>query len=315
MLVAMIHSGALGDLILTLPVAQTLCAEEAECVELFAVEGRALFLAGRSAVTAGHSLEGLPLTELFRDDFDSSRAPEIVRATFRGFEDVINAYPSEKFARNLAAASMTHIRSLDTRPTSIEHGGVHATEFLHRQLFGNFVQVPTPSVTPTDEDRAYGLSALAALGDKPRLLIHHGSGSPAKCWPLPQYVKLAEQMQADGWGAAFVLGEAEHETIGDDDWKMLQDRFTTFTGLDLEQLGGLIAASDAYIGNDSGPSHLAAAIGTPTFAIFGPTNPEVWAPRGRSVKVIRGLPSEPERWRVDPARVAVAIQSTVGAKA
>jgi len=53
--------------------------------------------------------------------------------------------------------------------------------------------------------------------------------------------------------------------------------------------GGVVALSAgaaAYVGNDSGPTHLAAALGTPTVAIFGPTDPVQFAPRGRSVRVI-----------------------------
>ena len=53
----------------------------------------------------------------------------------------------------------------------------------------------------------------------------------------------------------------------------------------LYQLGLWLAKARLYIGNDSGISHLAAAAGTPVLALFGPTDPAVWAPRGPNVRI------------------------------
>jgi ADP-heptose:LPS heptosyltransferase len=55
---------------------------------------------------------------------------------------------------------------------------------------------------------------------------------------------------------------------------------------DLYELAGWLATARVYIGNDSGITHLAAAVGTPVVALFGPTDPRIWAPRGRDVSVI-----------------------------
>jgi len=59
------------------------------------------------------------------------------------------------------------------------------------------------------------------------------------------------------------------------------------SGLDLAQLAALIARCAVYVGNDSGVTHLAAAVGTPTIAIFGPSNEQRWAPRGPRVLILR----------------------------
>lgn len=58
----------------------------------------------------------------------------------------------------------------------------------------------------------------------------------------------------------------------------------------LVELSRHLAAARLYLGNDSGVSHLAAAVGCPTVAVFGPTEPRVWAPRGARVKVLKGDP-------------------------
>jgi ADP-heptose:LPS heptosyltransferase len=57
--------------------------------------------------------------------------------------------------------------------------------------------------------------------------------------------------------------------------------------LELGQLAALLARSDAYLGNDSGVTHLAAALGIATLALFGPSDVRQWAPRGKRVKVVR----------------------------
>lgn len=79
-------------------------------------------------------------------------------------------------------------------------------------------------------------------------------------------------------------------------------------GLSLPQLAALLALASAYVGNDSGVTHLAAAMGAPTLALFGPTSPEIWAPRGANVRVFRSRWSEVDALdvrsnKVDPSDV------------
>jgi len=65
-------------------------------------------------------------------------------------------------------------------------------------------------------------------------------------------------------------------------------------GLSLVQLASVLEGCRLFIGNDSGISHMAAALGLPTLAIFGPTDHRVWSPRGEKVEVVRiGLPCSP----------------------
>jgi len=59
---------------------------------------------------------------------------------------------------------------------------------------------------------------------------------------------------------------------------------------DLYELACWLARARLYIGNDSGATHLAAAMGTPVLALFGPSNPDVWAPRGPHVRVAHWQP-------------------------
>ena len=137
--------------------------------------------------------------------------------------------------------------------------------------------VRLPEVDTADLARA-GLEA-----ERPYLLIHPGSGSREKCWPLDRFVEVA---RAAGPSAAFVLGPAELDRWDRRAVASLSEEFTTLTAPPLEVLAGALGGARAYVGNDSGPTHLAAAIGTPTVALFGPTDPAQFRPRGRHVSVI-----------------------------
>lgn len=98
-----------------------------------------------------------------------------------------------------------------------------------------------------------------------RIVVHPFSGSPVKDWPLERWDQLAERL-----GAEFAIG---------------RDRQPLFD--DLYQLACWLATAKVYVGNDSGITHLAAAVGTPVVALFGPTDPAIWAPREPRVVIIK----------------------------
>jgi heptosyltransferase III len=92
-------------------------------------------------------------------------------------------------------------------------------------------------------------------------IIHPYSSSLKKNWPLENFQAVAAQLESVEW---CVPGKIE----------------------DLYDLACWIASARVYIGNDSGISHLAAAVGTPVIAIFVSTDPRIWAPRGEHVIVL-----------------------------
>jgi len=105
-------------------------------------------------------------------------------------------------------------------------------------------------------------------------VIHPFSGSAKKNWPLEKFRALARQLER-------VM--PVHWCSGEDDPPLAN----AVRIADLYALACWLARARLYIGNDSGITHLAAAAGTPVLAIFGPTNPEVWAPRGPNVRIAR----------------------------
>src|SRR5947207_3342040 len=109
-------------------------------------------------------------------------------------------------------------------------------------------------------------------GDGGFAVIHPFSGSPKKCWPLDRYQALArviERHMPERWCAG------PEEPLPD-----------AVRIADLYELACWLSTARIYVGNDSGITHLAAAVGTPVVALFGPTDPRIWAPRGPQVRVI-----------------------------
>ena len=100
------------------------------------------------------------------------------------------------------------------------------------------------------------------------LVIHTGAGQPVRAWPHERFEQLATRLRSAGWTVT-LLDDSLHN---------------------LDRLLDILATADRFIGNDSGPGHLAALLGVPTFTIFGPQLPELFAPVHPKAEWIEGAP-------------------------
>jgi ADP-heptose:LPS heptosyltransferase len=124
------------------------------------------------------------------------------------------------------------------------------------------------------------------------VVIHPGAGSPAKCWPLNRFVDLVDELKKAGRTVRFVTGETERDRWAPADLATLAATAPHRQCNSLLELLGEIASAGAFIGNDSGPGHLAGMIGVPTLGLFGPTAPVNWGPIGPKVSYLRATPIE-----------------------
>lgn len=115
------------------------------------------------------------------------------------------------------------------------------------------------------------------------IIVHPGSGGKHKNWPLACFEDLAETLRTRGRRVHWCIGPAEGAMS-------LPEGTETVSEASLTVLARRLARGSGYVGNDSGITHLAAACGIRTVAVFGPTEPEIWAPRGPNVRVVRGTP-------------------------
>lgn len=115
------------------------------------------------------------------------------------------------------------------------------------------------------------------------VLIHTGARHPVRVWPLENYRRLARRLRASGTEVQIVCNPEQESW-----WKQNGETNVACptTVSDLIELTDRVAG--AFIGNDSGPGHIAALCGVPTFTIFGPQLPEFWVPLHPRAEFIEG---------------------------
>jgi ADP-heptose:LPS heptosyltransferase len=143
---------------------------------------------------------------------------------------------------------------------------------------------PAVRLVPPTPDQAWAAGWLAEHGLPPAgpVLVHAGAGSVAKAWP--GFPDLVRRLTDDGAGVVVSVGPGDGGPTG----PAAPGRLAVARDVTLGRLAALAARAGAFVGNDSGPTHLAALVGCPTVAVFGPTDPARWAPRGPHVQVVGG---------------------------
>jgi lipopolysaccharide heptosyltransferase III len=181
---------------------------------------------------------------------DVAVPPNLIEA-LRGFDSIVSWYGENRPEfRDAVAALGLPFRFLPALPR--DAAGMHAADWLLHQAGGSGTAIPRIGVAGEPRNAA---------------VIHPLSGSTRKNWPMERFVTLAGRLPI------------EAEWASRENWL----RFA-----DLRELAGWMAGAALYVGNDSGITHLAAALGVPVVALFGPTNPAVWGPRGADVRIVRG---------------------------
>lgn len=148
---------------------------------------------------------------------------------------------------------------------------------------------PVPPVFPLD------FPAWDTPAGHPRVALAPLSRWPSKNWPVARFVEVARRLQQARGAALFLVGSEAERPVCAEIAGALDGCVENLAGqTSLEVMGGLLQAMDLVIANDSGPAHMAAAAGTPTLAIFGPTDPARTGPYGRGHAVVCApLPCRP----------------------
>jgi ADP-heptose:LPS heptosyltransferase len=149
---------------------------------------------------------------------------------------------------------------------------------------------PTIRVSTGGERQAREELSALGLEGRPFVAIHPGSGSAAKNWPAERFGALADVLRSRfGLPSLILGGPADEEALTrlraatSDPCPLLFDR-------PLQVVAAVVRRARAFLGNDSGLSHLAGLLGVRTLALFGPTDPALWSPLGPCVRVLRSVP-------------------------
>jgi len=223
---------------------------------------------------------------------DSSRATRSCLPNWADYFasfDLIVSYlydPDGIFESNLRRCG---VQNLICGPAKIVENAGHAARQLARpiQELGIKVVDFAERIFPSIDDQEFARGFLASV-PQPTIAIHPGSGSHEKNWPLENWIGLfsPDSRFANLERLLVISGEAD-ETQTDElerEWKNRGVRFAR--NLPLPRLAAVLERA-IFIGHDSGISHLAAAAGANSILLFGPTDPDVWAPRNENVRVLR----------------------------
>jgi len=283
MRVLVIFPGALGDLICLVPTIRAIARRHRDSsIELMARAELARFAVGRIGVAAGHSIDRREVSALFRDQ---SRPDQPVAEFFGQFGVVYSFFAADdpNFRRSLEACTRGSVSFHRFRP----EGEGHISRLYCEAVDGGREPLDSHIDLSTADLSAAGqvLDQVNATPGK-FVLLFPGSGSPTKNWPVDRFLQLARDT-ASITRPVVVLGPAETGISS----RFRETRLATLGGLDLPTVAALAHLAAAFVGNDSGVSHLAAASGCPGIVLFGPTDPARWQPIG-DVTAIRRQPLE-----------------------
>ena len=311
--ILVVRPGAIGDVLLTLPCLHAL--RQAYPHARLEAAGNPTTL--ELLVTGGcldhvHSIDDARLAPLFVADAELC---EKVRGFVARF-DLAVSFISDRdgvFATNLRRAGVRRVIAHHPFPPEADRS--HIADYLIRSLEPLGLRPPSTAMVLAlgEDEKSLAMDYLASRGISPSeagelAVVHPGSGG-AKNWPAERFGELIDWIQeGPGMRVLLVAGPADDAVLSKTRAAVATDPVVV-ADLPLSQVAAVIAVSRVFVGNDSGITHLAAALGGPTVAIFGPTDPRVWGPRGSHVRIVEGThagaPCEREARRACPDQVCL----------
>lgn len=150
------------------------------------------------------------------------------------------------------------------------------------------VRLVPPAADLAAAARLTGGPRGAAARGGPKLLLHPGSRSPFRLWPAERFAAVCDRLQDELGAQIFLTSGPGEETLVDEIRRRAQTHLVTLKPLaGIGALAALAAACDAFLCHDSGPMHVAAAVGTPVVALFGSQNATLWRPLGERHTVLQ----------------------------
>ena len=174
-----------------------------------------------------------------------------------------------------------------------QFAGTHETtrnlNILHKAGIPTPIQTTTFSITTADEKWASDfLSTLQIDRERPLIAIHPGSPIKIKRWVPERYAELADWLIARKGAEILFIGVKDEIRIITEIQALMRAVSNNIAGkTTLTQLASILRKCNVFIGNDSGPMHLAAAVGTQTIGLYGPGDPTRFGPVGPKCQTIR----------------------------
>jgi ADP-heptose:LPS heptosyltransferase len=160
---------------------------------------------------------------------------------------------------------------------------VHTAEHLASAVFylgAAICEIPRAKVVVGNAGTSAGTAGMSACatGAKATAVIHPFATTPGKTWSASGFVEVAQHLKQSGLEPVFIGG-------GGDDFSPFR-AFRAVAGAPLSEIKSLIAGASLYVGNDSGPAHMAAALGVPAMVIFTASDAAIWGPWRTASEVV-----------------------------
>jgi heptosyltransferase III len=274
--ILVIRGGAIGDFILTLPALAALRKQFPQTrIEVLGYTHIASLATLAGYANDVKSIEAGALAGFFarRGTLDDT-----LGEYFAAFNIIVSYLydPDRIFQDNIARISKAQFIAGPHRPD--EREPLHATEVFLKPLerLAIFEADSTPCIELPQQDSG---STLA---------VHPGSGSEKKNWPEARWVELLTHIVNEtNWRVLLVGGEAEHDRVQRLSSLIPIQRLTVAMNQPLPELARRLASCCAFVGHDSGITHLAAAVGARGLALWGESNELIWRPRSDKFAVLK----------------------------
>jgi heptosyltransferase-2 len=288
-----IRGGAIGDTIVTLPALGALRqAFPRATITLLGNPQRAILAQHPRYVNHIIDLERWDMYRLFSQHATLSEATTAFLSAF----DLILSYlptPDETLASNLRRYCQGEVLTWPPHPPARVHITDHllhpVTRFLH-QSYDRCPCILPDLAAHQAADHFWQAAGLPAQGV---IAFHPGSGGAVKLWPLAGWHQVITWAARQGIPGLLISGPAEQDCDAQFWHAANLPPWPRAHNLPLPHLAAMLARCQMFVGHDAGVTHLAAAVGTTTVALFGPTDPFVWGPRSAQACVLWPQPSGP----------------------
>lgn len=285
--VLLFHQAALGDFVLTWPIAMA-------AARLWPTN-RVIYVTAKSKGELAERAIGVEWRDgdgwhgLFSDNIDEKTLPPAATKSLAGATLILSFVSdgADAWAKNVRRiAPETQLICIKPRPN--EEIDRHLTVF-HAEQLGEKADLQGAVSQMLRHVAAAGAVPRRSAGES--IVIHPGSGGTAKRWPADRFAAVGRSLREAGHAVTFILGEAEREAMTKPELSAFAE-VGTVVEKNLLELFDALQRAKLYLGNDTGPTHLAALLGLPTLALFGRDNDVAWRPLGPGVQILKRVPLE-----------------------
>jgi len=299
--VLIIHPGTLGDVLLALNAIRSIrdCLPGHECILLARGEiGRLLMEDG--IIDRVIALEGPVFSELLEEN--PRRNQE--------FTDIFSRYThAVAWVSDSAGRLSENLQRVGIGQRCVVSPHAHSLQALHQSdRFCETLELGmfdpsgktflSPGCPQVDEPLLkICIPSFQTKQSKPVIMMHPGSGSRHKCLSPERLSLIIKKLSDENDRTVLICqGPADEERVTALRPYLDQVSYKILKDLELSEIAHVLCQTDVFLGHDSGITHLAAALGVPTVALFGPTDSQRWRPKGAHVEVIQGPCCQCQDW-------------------